>query len=181
MKNVGWILLAAGGYFGYRLWRQANASEHIRYSVKRVHYIGSTLGSTTLELELGILNPTDVALNFNKFIGNLRFQGATLVDVRYAGTGSPIKLNPGRETVIKIPVSISHLGAILAIKDAITALLNKSDLKGVQVNGLLYAGGFEVPINQSINLNFSKTKTEPPAVSGSENNCFTCVGLGTIN
>lgn len=168
MKAITWIALIGGGYLAYRLFNKAGAARNLSYSIKGVKYGGSDLSKTWFTIDLGIVNPSNESFSFDKFFGQLRYKGTLLVNVIRDGAGSGIRILPAAETTISLPVYINHLSTLIAAKEILEKLTSKQNIEGLALQGMLYAGGLSVPVEQNLNIQFSK-----PAVSGTAD-CFTC-------
>jgi hypothetical protein len=177
MNGITKALLIGGGlYLAYRLWVNAGAVQGLSVTVKKIKYGSSDLSKTRFDVELGIINPSGESFSFTRFFGQLRFNGALLATVTKDGAGSGIEIRPADETVISVPVYINHLNTIVSAKEILTQIINKVPVSGLSFNGMLYAGGFSVPVDQTISL---------PGISGIGriNNCFTCARItgGVLN
>ena len=165
------LLIGVGGYLVYNLWMKAGAASGLSVSVKKIKYGGSDLSKSWFDVELGIINPSGETFAFNRFFGQLRFNGELLASVVKDGAGANLQITPAAETVITVPVYINHLSTALAIKDIILKIIAKVPVTGVNFNGMLYVGGIGLPVNQTVDLNFS---TPVPGITGNQSQCFTC-------
>lgn len=166
--KIGKLLLIAGaGYLVYNLVMKAGAATGLSVSIKKLKYGGSDLSKTWFNVELGIINPSNETFGFQRFFGQLRFNGELLATVTKDGAGSGVQIKPAAETVITVPVYINHLSTLMAAKEILTKIISKVPVSGLQFNGMLYAGGFGLPVNQSVDLTFQ----DPATIKG---NCFTC-------
>jgi hypothetical protein len=158
-----WGGIAAGGYLLYKAYQKAMAAQMLFYSIRRIRYISTDLSKTTLELELGVSNLSNESLAYDRFFGQIRYNGNVLVSVTNDGRGKGIVIKPMNETSISIPVTIFHIQAVLTLKDLITKLIAKQNIEGLVMQGTLYAGGIGVPITQNLSLNFNNPS---PVVKG---------------
>lgn len=160
-------LIGGGLYFAYRLWEKGGAVTGLSVSVKGIKYGGSDLSKTRFEVDLGIVNPSGESFSFTRFFGQLRFNGQLLATVQKEGAGSGITVKPAGETVLTVPVYINHLSTLTSLKTILEKIIAHQPITGVEFNGMLYVGGYGIPINQTVSLNFTG------GVSG-VSNCFTC-------
>lgn len=155
-----WGGIAVGGYLAYRAYQKAMAVRNLFYSIKKVRFLGTDLSKTGFEIELGVSNLSNESLAYNRFFGQIRYNGNILVTISNDGQGRGIVIKPMAETSITIPVYIYHLQVGLALKDIIESFVNKTNVEGLQVQGTLYAGGVSVPLTQTISLNFNNTSQQ---------------------
>lgn len=170
--GIGKILLIGGAaYLGYKLLQAGGAVAGLSVSVKGLKYGGSDLSKTRIDVDLGIINPSMQTFSFTRFFGQLKFNGELLATVVKDGAGAGITIQPANETMITVPVYINHLSTLMSAKAILEKIIAKQPVAGLQFNGMLYAGGWSVPVNQTVNLIGPST----PGVSGYRiNSCFTC-------
>lgn len=162
-KALLWGGVAAGGYLLYKAYQKAQAAQMLFYSIKRIRYISTDLSKTTLEIDLGVSNLSNENLAYDRFFGQIRYNGNVLVSVSNEGRGRGIVIQKMNETTITIPVTIFHLQTILTLKDVIGKLISKENIEGLLMQGTLYAGGIGVPLTQQISFNFNNPS---PTVKG---------------
>jgi hypothetical protein len=175
MKIGTALLIGGGAYLAYKLWQKANAVMGLTVSVKKIKWGGTDLSKTWFDVDLGIVNPSGESFSFTRFFGQLRFNGELLATTTKDGAGSDITIKPASETVITIPVTISHLSTGVSLVAIISKLINKEPIQGLQFNGMLYAANLSVPVTQTLNLNFPTASGQ--GLSGRPfrmGNCFTC-------
>jgi hypothetical protein len=149
--NKKWLVgLGIVGGLAWWLSRTSAAVEGLRWFVASVKYdkTGSNITRSLFKITIRVENPSSDTVRFDRFIGKVLVQGATLSTIDATGVGKGIQLNPGNTDVV-VDAVVSHLVGISVMKDFVTQITTGNFSEMFTVQGNLYAGGIAVPIQQS--------------------------------
>jgi LEA14-like dessication related protein len=102
-------------------------------------------------LPLRIINPSGGAINLKGVQADVNTAGKYL---GRATIDSPVRIGPRSETVINVAVAVQYADLLTAVGDIWTKL--KGGKVGLEIDGLIYAEGFQIPIKNSFDFTLPK-------------------------
>jgi len=136
-KN-NWLLPVAAAGVLYFLWRKAQAVGNLNFIPRGVNVNGGTL-----QLILGIQNPSSSALTLNSFVGNLLVNGGAAGNVTFF---NPVTIQPNAETEIPVTISPNVFGVISSIVNTLEDGSAVTNTK-IALSGQANVGTMLYPIN----------------------------------
>jgi len=105
----------------------------------KVKYVGHKIEKVTsdevqVNVDLAAHNPNDIGLK-NVFVSYELFAEGNRL---FKGNDIPLKLDPKKETVIKIPVKVNYKGVFGAIKPVVERLMKENKSLPVEVRAHVY-------------------------------------------
>lgn len=146
MKAGSMLLLGLAGITAYSLWKQKQAGDLLTYSFNGLGVDGKNtdLLHTTLNVRLGVHNPTDTKIYLMRIAGNIIADGRLLATIDTGGYN--VTITPGDSEVnFKTVVDNSRVAG------EVLSLLTGGSLPAVTFNGLLYTPFFNVPVEETFN------------------------------
>lgn len=137
------IALLAGAVVAINFTRKAFGGGQLKYRL-----FGFDFAKKALQIEL--VNPTNINLNFNALVADVSINGNKIGLVDYR---QPTQLTPSDRKIINLPIRLDPVGTLFFTKNLITGGLKKLKNATIAVNGTLQAEGLNIPVNTSIQLN----------------------------
>lgn len=154
MKGVTVFIIAGIAAILYEGVKTAAAVKGLLVSLAGVSYNkhNSTLLKSELLIKLAIQNPNEQTVSFEKFTGTVKIKGQTLAAIMVNKIGQGVDLKTGSNS-ITFPVTVSHINLLGQLSSILSAFKGGTFSDALDIEGVFYAGGFQLPISQSVALN----------------------------
>lgn len=154
MKGVGIFILAGIAVIAYEGMKTAAAVKGLLVSLLDIAYNkhNSTLLKSELLIKIGIQNPNEQTVSFEKFVGTVKIKGQLLAAIMVNKVGQGVNLKTGDNSII-FPVTVSNISLLGQFSNILQAFKTGSFSDVLDVEGVVYAGGFQLPVSQSLSLN----------------------------
>lgn len=132
-KGIVLIIAIAGAWY---LFRKGFAANALKYN-----FTGIDFRNRAVEVEL--INPTQIALQFNSLVSDISLNGSNVGIVDYR---QPTLLQANQALKIKLPIKVNAAGVVAFLASG----LNK--IKTIGFNGTINAQGASIPFNTTLDL-----------------------------
>jgi LEA14-like dessication related protein len=130
---------------------KVNTAQRLDYQLGLPKEISLKGGQLSFLLPLRIINPSGGAINLKGVQADVNTAGKYL---GRATIDSPVRIGPRSETVINVAVAVQYADLLTAVGDIWTKL--KGGKVGLEIDGLIYAEGFQIPIKNSFDFTLPK-------------------------
>jgi LEA14-like dessication related protein len=130
---------------------KVNTAQRLDYQLGLPKEISLKGGQLSFLLPLRIINPSGGAINLKGVQADVNTAGNYL---GRATIDSPVRIGPRSETVINVAVAVQYADLLTAVGDIWTKL--KGGKVGLEIDGLIYAEGLQIPIKNSFDFTLPK-------------------------
>jgi LEA14-like dessication related protein len=130
---------------------KVNTAQRLDYQLGLPKEVSLKGGQLSFLLPLRIINPSGGAINLKGVQADVNTAGKYL---GRATIDSPVRIGPRSETVINVAVAVQYADLLTAVGDIWTKL--KGGKVGLEIDGLIYAEGFQIPIKNSFDFTLPK-------------------------
>jgi LEA14-like dessication related protein len=130
---------------------KVNTAQRLDYQLGLPKEVSLKGGQLSFLLPLRIINPSGGAINLKGVQADVNTAGKYL---GRATIDSPVRIGPRSETVINVAVAVQYADLLTAVGDIWTKL--KGGKVGLDIDGLIYAEGFQIPIKNSFDFTLPK-------------------------
>ena len=130
---------------------KVNTAARLDYQIGIPKQISLRNGQLTFLLPMRITNPSGGSINLREVQADVLSAG------RYIGRATlsePVRIGPRQETVLNISVAADYFDLLTAASGVFASL--KGGTIGLQISGLIYAEGFQIPIENQFDFTLPK-------------------------
>lgn len=126
---------------------KVNTAQRLDYQIGLPKQISLQGGQLSFLLPMRVINPSGGTINLKGVQADVNTAGQYL---GRATIDSPVTIGPRSETVINVAVGVQYFDLLNAAKGVLTTL--KGGKVGLEIDGLIYAEGFQIPIKNSFDF-----------------------------
>lgn len=126
---------------------KVNTAQRLDYQIGLPKQISLQGGQLSFLLPMRVINPSGGTINLKGVQADVNTAGQYL---GRATIDSPVVIGPRSETVINVAVGVQYFDLLNATKGILTTL--KGGKVGLEIDGLIYAEGFQIPIKNSFDF-----------------------------
>ncbi|GAB2585765.1 LEA/WHy family protein [Spirosoma areae] len=149
--NKRLIILALVVFIALWILYKVNTATRLDYQIGLPKEISLKGGQLSFLLPLRVINPSGGTINLKGVQADINTAGQYL---GRATIDSPVRIGPRQETVINVAVAVQYFDLVNAAGGIWTTL--KGGKVGLEIDGLIYAEGFQIPIKNGFDFQLPK-------------------------
>jgi len=137
--NILAAAVIAGGIYFFIKTKKAQVKKQTGFAKFEIKKVG--LKGLNVVVKIGILNPSNLSMKFNSFVGGLLVQGK---EIAKAKSFKPVTIKPAAETDIEITFVPSGIGVLTALRTIFQKKLGNMEMI---LKGAANFNGSTLPVN----------------------------------